>query len=88
MKEIIFYELLNFEEVKEVFSDTRIKELLQGWLDENGVDVLVSILNLGSDHVSLNIDYFFDKDKDVLKIQKLTEMLLDKLHIKYKLEVE
>lgn len=88
MKEIIFYELLNFEEVKEVFSDTRIKELLQGWLDENGVDVLVSILNLGSDHVSLNIDYFFDKNKDVLKIQNLTEMFLDKLHIKYKLEAE
>lgn len=88
MKEIIFYELLNFEEIKEVFSDNRLKELLQGWLDENNVDVLVSVLNLGSDHVSLNIDYFFDKNKDVLKIQKLTEMFLDKLHIEYKLEVE
>lgn len=87
MKDIIFYELLNMDFIRKGFSDDRICELLRSWLNEKGIDVLVTIFQLGDDHISLNIDYVFDQAKDVARIKRLTEMFLDKLHIEYKLEV-
>ena len=88
MKDIIFYELLNMDLIRKGFSDNRISELLQSWLSKNGLDVLVSIFDIGDNHVSLNLDYLFSDTKDVEKIKRLTEMFLDKMHIEYKLEVQ
>lgn len=88
MKDIIFYELLNMDDIRLGLTDNRIEELLQGWLNENNIDTIVTIFDIGAEHITLNIDYSFDKVKDTVKIQKLTEMFLDKLNINYKEEVE
>lgn len=88
MKDIIFYELLNMDDIRLGLTDNRIEELLQDWLNENNIDTIVTIFDIGAEHITLNIDYSFDKVKDTVKIQKLTEMFLDKLNINYKEEVE
>lgn len=88
MKDVIFYKLLNMNIIRKGFSDTRIEELLKLWLNENNIDAVVLVFNIETNYASLSIDYSFDKNKNVSKIQKLTEMFLDKLYIEYEVEVE
>lgn len=61
-------------------------DLIKGWLiNHNKLDVVVSSLCLG-DLWSISIDCHFLKNKnDILRVQQLTEQLLTRFEIPYKI---
>lgn len=68
------------------YGDT-LKQLIMDWLvEENGLDILISILSLGEIGM-INIDCYYEKNNK-MKIEKLTKEILEKLHIDYKIILE
>lgn len=57
---------------------------IKDWLSENNIDSLVYTFILGEES-NLIIDYSFDKNANEEKVLKLTEQILKRFNIKYKL---
>lgn len=59
--------------------------VIREWLLENGVDALVHDFAI-EEKATLVVDYSFDKNTKEEKVKKLTEQILKRFNITYKLE--
>ena len=64
-----------------------LADVIGGWLKSKGFDVLVNDFVLG-ENANIIVDYSFDKNVNVERLQELTEQVFKRFNIEFSLEEE
>lgn len=61
-----------------------LANIIKGWLNSKGFDVLVYDLVLG-DFANMIVDYSFEENIDIERLKQLTQQVFERFNIEYKL---
>lgn len=64
-----------------------LAEIIKGWLETNGLDVLVYDFIL-MENANIIVDYSFSENMNTKKLQELVEQIFKNFNIEFELELE
>ena len=82
MEECLTYSINNKEYIKT--KGEGLANIIKGWLNSKGFDVLVYDLVLG-DFVNMIVDYSFEENIDIERLKQLTQQVFERFNVEYKL---
>lgn len=62
-----------------------LANIIKGWLESKGFDVLVYDLVLG-EFANIIVDYNFEENIDIEKLKQLTQQVFERFNIEYNLD--
>lgn len=82
MEGCLTYSISNKEYIKT--KGEGLANIIKGWLNSKGFDVLVYDLVLG-DFANMIVDYSFEENIDTERLKQLTQQVFERFNIEYKL---